>query len=81
MNQSRLSSAIEAVFNVIIGFTINFSANALVFPLFGWHISPSQNFALGAIYTIISLVRSYVIRRYFNARLHRAAKRMAGEQV
>jgi hypothetical protein len=78
MNQSRLSSLIEAVFNVIIGFTINFTANMLLFPLFGWHISASQNIALGAIYTVISICRSYVIRRWFNARLQAAAKRMAG---
>jgi hypothetical protein len=78
MNQSRLSSLIEAVFNVIIGFTINFTANMLFFPLFGWHISASQNIALGAIYTVISICRSYVIRRWFNARLQAAAKRMAG---
>ena len=80
MSQSRLSSAIEAVFNVLIGFGINFTANMLFFPLFGWHISASQNFALGAIYTVISLLRSYAIRRWFNARLHAAARRMAGER-
>ena len=79
MSQSRLSSAIEAVFNVLIGFGINFTANMLFFPLFGWHISASQNFALGAIYTVISLLRSYVIRRWFNARLHAAARRLAGD--
>jgi hypothetical protein len=78
MNQSRLSSLIEAVLNVIIGFTINFTANIVFFPLFGWHISTSQNIALGAIYTVISICRSYVIRRWFNARLQAAAKRMAG---
>ena len=79
MNQSRLSSLIEALFNVAIGFSINFVANMLFFPLFGWHISASQNLALGAIYTIISVARSYVIRRWFNAKLHRAAQRLAGD--
>jgi hypothetical protein len=78
MNQSRLSSLIEALINVAIGFTINFLANMWFFPLFGWHISPSQNLALGAIYTAISIARSYCIRRWFNARIQAAAKRMAG---
>lgn len=79
MTQSRLSSLIEALLNVAIGLSINFAANMLIFPLFGWQISASQNLALGAIYTVISVARSYVIRRWFNAMLHRAALRLAGE--
>ncbi len=77
MSQSRLGSFIEAIINIIIGFAINFTANALVFPLFGWTISTSDNLLLGAIYTAISLLRSYTIRRWFNARIHNAAARLA----
>jgi hypothetical protein len=32
---------------------------------------------IGAWFTVISLVRSYIIRRWFNARLHSAAQAMA----
>lgn len=60
-----------------IGFGINFTANMLIFPLFGFHISPGANFALGLIYTVISVVRSYCIRRWFNAKLHRMAQAAA----
>jgi hypothetical protein len=77
MNQSRLESLIEAVANIVIGFTINYIANLLIFPLFGFHISPGANFVMGCIYTVISLVRSYALRRWFNARLHEAAQRAA----
>ena len=77
MTQSRVSSLIEALFNVAIGFGINFTANMLIFPQFGFHITPSANLAMGAIYTGISIVRSYLIRRFFNARLHEAAQRIA----
>lgn len=77
MNQTRLGSLIEAIINVIIGFTINYTANMLIFPLFGFHITPGANFALGLIYTVISVVRSYCVRRWFNARLHRLASAMA----
>lgn len=78
MNQTRLGSLIEAAINVAIGFWINFAANLLVFPLFGWHVTLADNFILGGIYTAISVARSYVIRRWFNARLHAAAMRLAG---
>jgi hypothetical protein len=58
-------------------FSINFTGNILIFPLFGWHISVEQNFVLGGCYTAISLIRSYVIRRWFNAKLQRAAMVLA----
>lgn len=81
MNQSRLGSFIEAWINVAIGFAINFCANLLILPLIGFHISVGQNLFIGVLYTIISVARSYVIRRWFNARLHRAAQRLAGVRV
>ena len=77
MQQTRLGSLIEAIINVAIGFGINFTANMLIFPLFGWHISLSDNILLGSIYTVISIARSYIIRRWFNARLHSVAQAIA----
>jgi len=78
MNQSRLGSFIESCINVAIGFGINFAANLLILPMIGFNISVGQNLFIGVLYTIISVVRSYVIRRWFNARLHQAAQRLAG---
>lgn len=66
MTQTRKQSAIEAVANVVIGFSINFTANATLFPLFGWAISVEQNLGLGVLYTLISLARSYCLRRFYN---------------
>lgn len=64
--QSIRHSWIEAWINIIIGFSINYAANLLIFPQFGFKISLLDNFYMGIIYTIISLVRSFAIRRYFN---------------
>ena len=69
--QSRAGSLIEALVNVLIGYTVNMLANFAIFPLFGWHIDFKQNLELGVLYTGISIARSYVIRRWFNAWLHR----------
>lgn len=77
MTQTKLGSLYEAGFNVLIGFAINFVANLYVLPLFGFHITLTQNLAIGAIFTVISVARSYLIRRYFNARLHALAERLA----
>jgi len=77
MSQTRLSSFIEAIINVAIGFVINFTANMFIFPLFGFHITPGANLLMGLIYTVISVLRSYAVRRWFNARLHKLASAVA----
>ncbi|HQR84611.1 MAG TPA: hypothetical protein PL192_06825 [Polynucleobacter sp.] len=79
MSQTRTGSLIEAFINVLIGFWINYIANLLIFPLFGFQISLSDNFIMGLIYTAISIGRSYVIRRWFNARIHKTAMHLAKE--
>lgn len=78
MEQSRLSSLIEAGMNVLIGFGVALLSQIVVFPLVGIHGVPlSTNLEIGAYFTLISLVRSYVIRRWFNARLKAAAQTLA----
>lgn len=64
--QSRIMSFVESWVNIIVGFSINFIANLVFFPMFGWSITVVENLTLGVIYTAISLVRSYVLRRLFN---------------
>lgn len=78
MDQTRLGSFIEAWVNVAIGFGINFAANLLILPLFGFtSLTLATNFEIGLLYTVISVVRSYAIRRWFNARLHAASVALA----
>ncbi len=79
MNQTRAGSFIEACINVLIGYVINFCANLLILPLIGFHISVGQNLFIGLLYTVISVARSYAIRRWFNARLHSAAQALAAK--
>ena len=78
MTQTRLGSLIEVLFNIAIGFAINWVANIYILPLYGFQITGGQAFSMGLIFTVISVVRSYVIRRWFNARLHAAAQALAG---
>lgn len=64
--QSRRRSAIEAVANVVIGYVVAISAQMAIFPLFGLYASPGEHLAIGGLFTVVSLVRSYVLRRLFN---------------
>ncbi len=68
--QSRLGSFIESLANVVLGYGVAVGAQILIFPLFGVVIPLSSNLAIGIIFTLVSLVRSYLLRRLFNL-LHR----------
>lgn len=77
MNQTRLSSLIEAVINVAIGFVVSLALTAFVLPAYGHHVTLGENLQITAIFTVASIARSYAVRRWFNARIHRAAQRLA----
>ena len=70
MSQSRLGSMIEAVANVAVGYGVAVATQVVVFPWFGLHASMSDNLLIGAIFTVVSLVRSYTLRRLFNLLHH-----------
>ncbi len=72
MSQSRVHSAIEACANTAVGYSVAIASQVAIFPLFDIHVPLSSNMAIGAWFTIISLVRSYVLRRWFNGLKFRA---------
>lgn len=76
MSQTRLGSFVESLINVVIGFVVNFVANLFILPLIGFHITVSQNLFIGVLYTFVSVARSYIIRRWFNRLIVRAAERV-----
>lgn len=63
--QSRMMSAVEAVVNVIVGYFIAVATTAIILPLFGYIVSGSRAAGIAAVFTLVSLVRSYVLRRAF----------------
>jgi hypothetical protein len=67
MKQSRLMSLVEALANVIVGYGVAVVTQMLIFPIFGLQTTLAQNLKMGAVFTIVSLGRSYVLRRLFEA--------------
>ena len=67
MAQTKLESAIEVVVNVLIGYTVATASQIMIFPLFGIFLPLSDNLLIGAYFTAISIVRGYVVRRFFNS--------------
>lgn len=71
------AAIIEAWANIVIGFSINFIANLLILPLIDAHVTASQNFWMGWVYTSVSILRQYAIRRWFQQRLHEAVLKIS----
>ena len=65
--QPRWQSWLEASANVLIGYGIAIGAQIIIFPLFGIKLHLEQNLEIGALFTLVSMIRSYVLRRVFNA--------------
>lgn len=66
MTQSRRMSFTESCCSVAIGFIVAILSQLVIFPLFGIHIALSDNLLIGAFFTVISIIRSYAVRRLFN---------------
>jgi hypothetical protein len=67
MKQSRLMSLLEAVANVVVGYILAIATQILIFPVFGLHATLTQNLKIGALFTFVSIARSFALRRLFEA--------------
>jgi hypothetical protein len=78
MKQSRAMSLVEAIANVVVGYGVAVLTQMLVFPVFGLHTTLEQNLTIGAIFTAVSIGRSYCLRRLFEGlRVYREGKKAA----
>lgn len=64
--QTKKQSLIESATNTAVGFVISLCATFVVMPLFGFNSSFGKNLGITLVYTAISIVRGYVVRRWFN---------------
>ena len=75
MKQSRLMSMVESLANVLVGYVVAVVTQMAVFPLFGLAVTVTENLLIGLIFTAVSIVRSYALRRGFEALLVRQSAR------
>ena len=66
MKQSKLESLIESVITVGSGLIVAVIIQLLIFPLYYIEITLFENIQLATIFTSISIIRIYIIRRYFS---------------
>ena len=67
MKQSRLMSLVESLANVLVGYGVAVATQIAVVPLFGLAVTVTENLLIGLIFTSVSVVRSYALRRGFEA--------------
>lgn len=70
--QSKFQSFMESLTNILIGFLTALCSQLLIYPLFNINIPIQDNLLIGLYFTLISLVRSYAIRRYFNKKVNKS---------
>ena len=67
MNQTKLMSFVEAITNTLVGLALAFAVNAALMHWTGVTATAMQNFLIVAGHTVLSVLRSYLLRRLFNA--------------
>ena len=63
--QSPAMSLVETSVNVVTGYGLAVLVQLLVFPVFRLHVPFSESLIIGLVFTMVSMVRSYALRRLF----------------
>ena len=64
-------SLVESLVNVAVGYGVAVVTQILIFPIFGLHTTLAQKLKMGAVFTVVSIARSFALRRIFETiRIH-----------
>ena len=66
MSQTKKASLSEAVVNTAVGFLIAWAAQALICWVYSIPLTAEQNAVIVFWMTVISVLRNYFVRRFFN---------------
>lgn len=64
--QSRSASILETVAGTATGFVLSIWVQRLLFPALGHDLALTENMVVASVFTAVSLLRGYVVRRTFN---------------
>jgi hypothetical protein len=68
--QTKKQSFLESLINVIVGYLISLLSLFIIFPILGIQSSTGKNLVITLYFTLISIARSYIFRRYFNKKIN-----------
>ena len=64
--QSKKQSIIESIVNTFVGFIITIAFSPLIYGICGVTMSLPQMGGATILFTLLSIIRNYIIRRWFN---------------
>ena len=64
--QTKKHSLIESVTNTLIGLLISFTIQIFLYKMLGIPVTIGQNVLITLVFTGVSILRNYIIRRLFN---------------
>ena len=64
--QSKRFSLIEATTNTLAGLIIAFAVQLVIYPVMGIPVRIEQNIIITFVFTGVSIIRGYILRRIFN---------------
>lgn len=65
--QSRSASSFETLTGTLLGFVLSVVVQRALFPAMGLDFGYAENMVVPSVFTAISILRSYTVRRVFNA--------------
>ncbi len=71
MQQTKMESFIETMLNIASGFLVSMVVWWAIAPLYGIPITMSSNLQITGIFTVTSIIRSYLWRRFFAIGMHK----------
>ena len=77
MSQSRTVSLIETIVNVAIGFLVSLFLWPAIAHVVEIEYTTSQHYWVVCLFTVTSVVRAYVVRRFFNSHVHKISETIA----
>ena len=68
--QTKKLSLIESIISTLIGFTVSLLVQIVIYPIMNIPVTIVQNLTITFVFTAVSIIRSYFVRRFFNSRHH-----------
>jgi len=66
VTQAKTTSLVEVITGTFIGLTVAIITQIIIFPWFEIETNLSNNVQIAAIFTGVSILRGYLVRRAFN---------------
>lgn len=75
--QTKLESLIEVLANILIGMVVTVAASPVIYSWFNATFTFAQNIGLTLVFTVLSVARGYIVRRWFNNNMKDFSRKVA----